>query len=54
MGIGRPIIFGLIANSSRGVNQVIDLLRKEFLNAMKLAGVSNYSDIQKLKKILRF
>jgi len=54
VGIARPIIFGLIADSSNGVNQVIDFLKKEFLSATKLAGVSNYNDIQKLKKILRF
>ena len=54
VAIGRPIIFGLIANSSNGVNQVIDFLKKEFLNATKLAGVSNYNDIKKLRKIIRF
>ena len=54
VSIGRPLIYGLIANSKEGVNKVIELLKFEFLNSMKLAGTSNFDDIKKLKKILRF
>ena len=54
VAIGRPIIYGLIASSSQGVNEVINFLKLELLNAMQLAGVQNYEDIKKLKKIIRF
>ena len=44
----------LTSNSKEGVNKVIELLKFEFLNSMKLAGASNFDDIKKLQKILRF
>jgi len=54
VSIGRPLIYGLIANSKEGVGKVVELLKMEFLNSMKLAGTQNFNDIKKLKKIIRF
>ena len=54
VGVGRPFIFGLIANAFNGVNNVIDLLKSEFLTAMRLSGSKSFDDVKELEKILKF
>ena len=54
LGMILGIIYGLIANSKEGVDKVVELLKMEFFNSMKLAGTQNFNDIKKLKKIIRF
>ena len=43
--IGRPYLWGLAVNGSDGVEQVIQILRREFLTAMALCGRPNLSSI---------
>ena len=43
--IGRPYIWGLGADGQRGVESVLDLLQKELVTDMKLAGVPSLRDI---------
>ena len=51
IGIGRPAIYGLIANGKNGVQNVIDILREDLYCAMRNAGIKNIKSIN--KKILR-
>lgn len=43
--IGRPYLWGLAVNGSAGVEQVVQILRREFLTAMALCGCINLSSI---------
>lgn len=43
--IGRPYLWGLIADGSRGVQRVIDILRAEFDTAMALTGKRAVSEL---------
>ncbi len=43
--IGRPYAWGLAANGSHGIIQVLDILRSEFLAAMALCGVTSLAQI---------
>ena len=45
VAIGRPIIFGLVANPKIGVKKVIELYTHEFKTAMHLCGVGSIDKI---------
>jgi isopentenyl diphosphate isomerase/L-lactate dehydrogenase-like FMN-dependent dehydrogenase len=45
VGIGRPVIWGLAVDGQSGVGNVLDLLSREFENAMALAGAATLADI---------
>jgi isopentenyl diphosphate isomerase/L-lactate dehydrogenase-like FMN-dependent dehydrogenase len=45
VGIGRPYIWGLAAFGQAGVEQVLRILRKELLTAMRQAGTRSLADI---------
>ncbi|CAL1280270.1 unnamed protein product [Larinioides sclopetarius] len=45
--IGRPIIWGLALGGSKGVNNVMNILRNEFNETMLLSGASNVNEIKK-------
>ena len=36
--VGRPVIWGLAADGQAGVHRALEMLREEFILAMKLAG----------------
>lgn len=45
--IGRAYLYGAMANGEAGVEQVIELMRREFENGMALTGSSNISEVHK-------
>jgi len=45
VGIGRPVIWGLAVDGQAGVGAVLDLLSREFENAMALAGAASIAEI---------
>jgi 4-hydroxymandelate oxidase len=45
VGIGRPYIWGLASFGQAGVERVLDILRSEFVIAMRQAGTRNISEI---------
>ena len=45
VGIGRPVLWGLALYGADGVRAVLEHLRMELANVMRLAGVSRVSDI---------
>lgn len=44
---GRPALWGLAVNGQQGVEDVLDILRKELDIAMALAGCQSIADITK-------
>ncbi|MDA8197565.1 MAG: alpha-hydroxy acid oxidase [Actinomycetota bacterium] len=45
--IGRPYLYGLMANGQEGVKRVIEILKKEITVQMQLLGVSSLSGLDK-------
>ncbi len=45
--IGRAYLYGAMANGEAGVDQVIEVMRREFENGMALTGSSNISEVRK-------
>lgn len=45
--LGRPVMFGLALDGQKGVERVLEVLRRELELAMVLAGCSSLSDISK-------
>lgn len=45
VGVGRPVLWGLALYGADGVYAVLEHLRKELVNVMRLAGVSRIADI---------
>ena len=45
--IGRAYLYGIMANGEAGVDQVIEILRKEFINGMALSGSRNIAEVRK-------
>ncbi|UJR32541.1 hypothetical protein I4U23_020003 [Adineta vaga] len=45
--VGRPILWGLAVNGTQGVQNVLDILKKEFRLAMMLCGCRTIEDIRK-------
>jgi L-lactate dehydrogenase (cytochrome) len=45
--IGRAYLYGAMANGEAGVEQVIELMRREFENGMALTGATNISEVRK-------
>lgn len=45
--LGRPVMFGLALDGQRGVERILDLLRRELELAMVLAGCSTLKDVSK-------
>jgi isopentenyl diphosphate isomerase/L-lactate dehydrogenase-like FMN-dependent dehydrogenase len=44
--IGRAYLYGAMANGEAGVQQVVDLMRREFINGMSLSGARNIAEVQ--------
>lgn len=45
--IGRPVLWGLAVNGQKGVDQVLEILRKELDTTMALTGCATLGDIKK-------
>ena len=45
--IGRAYLYGAMANGEAGVDQVIEIMRREFENGMALTGAANISEVRK-------
>ena len=45
--LGRPVMFGLALDGQKGVERILELLRREVELAMVLAGCSSLQDISK-------
>jgi isopentenyl diphosphate isomerase/L-lactate dehydrogenase-like FMN-dependent dehydrogenase len=45
--IGRAYLYGAMANGEAGVEQVIEIMRKEFENGMALSGSTNIDEVRK-------
>lgn len=43
--LGRPVLYGLAVGGAAGVQQVLDMLRREFELAMALTGCTKLQDI---------
>jgi len=44
--IGRAYLYGAMADGERGVEKVIDILRREFVNGMALTGARNLKEVR--------
>jgi L-lactate dehydrogenase (cytochrome) len=45
--IGRAYLYGAMANGEAGVEQVIEIMRREFQNGMALSGATNIAEVRK-------
>jgi len=45
--LGRPVMFGLALDGQKGVERILELLKRELELAMVLAGCSSLQDISK-------
>ena len=45
--IGRAYLYGAMANGEAGVDQVIEIMRREFVNGMALTGATNIAEVRK-------
>ncbi len=45
--IGRAYLYGAMANGEAGVEQVIEIMRREFENGMALIGAANIAEVRK-------
>lgn len=46
VGIGRPVMYGLINNGSNGVSQIFQILKSELKSAMYNGGFKSYKDMK--------
>jgi len=51
--IGRAYLYGLMADGERGVEKVVELLRRDFLNTMALTGNRNLAEVRETGAVLR-
>jgi L-lactate dehydrogenase (cytochrome) len=45
--IGRAYLYGAMANGEAGVEQVVELMRREFINGMALSGTRSIEEVMK-------
>ena len=46
--IGRAYLYGIMAGGELGVERVIEILKRDFINTMALTGARNIAEVQKL------
>jgi isopentenyl diphosphate isomerase/L-lactate dehydrogenase-like FMN-dependent dehydrogenase len=50
--IGRAYLYGVMAEGERGVEKVIELMRRDFINTMALTGNRNLEEVRQTGAIL--
>ena len=51
--VGRAYLYGVIADGERGVEKVIELMRRDFVNTMGLTGNRNLAEVRQTGAVLR-
>ena len=51
--IGRAYLYGAMANGEAGVDQAIEIMRREFINGMALTGAANIEELRKNGALIR-
>ena len=51
--IGRAYLYGIMAGGQRGVEKVIEIMKRDFINTMALTGSRNISEIQQASAKIR-
>jgi L-lactate dehydrogenase (cytochrome) len=51
--VGRAYLYGIMAGGQYGVQRVVDILKKEFINTMALCGVKNLNEARALGAKIR-
>jgi isopentenyl diphosphate isomerase/L-lactate dehydrogenase-like FMN-dependent dehydrogenase len=51
--IGRAYLYGIMAGGELGVERVIEIMKRDFINTMALTGARNISEVQKIGARLR-
>jgi isopentenyl diphosphate isomerase/L-lactate dehydrogenase-like FMN-dependent dehydrogenase len=51
--IGRAYLYGIMAGGELGVERVIEIMKRDFINTMALTGARNIAEVQKIGARLR-
>ena len=51
--VGRAYLYGVMADGERGVEKVIELMRRDFVNTMGLTGNRNLAEVRQTGAVLR-
>ena len=51
--VGRAYLYGVMADGERGVEKVIELMRRDFVNTMGLTGNRNLAEVRETGAVLR-
>jgi isopentenyl diphosphate isomerase/L-lactate dehydrogenase-like FMN-dependent dehydrogenase len=51
--VGRAYLYGIMAGGERGVQRVVEILKRDFVNTMALTGARNITEVQKIGAKLR-
>lgn len=51
--VGRAYLYGIMAGGERGVQKVVEILKRDFINTMALTGARNITEVQKIGAKLR-
>jgi isopentenyl diphosphate isomerase/L-lactate dehydrogenase-like FMN-dependent dehydrogenase len=51
--VGRAYLYGVMADGERGVEKVIELMRRDFVNTMALTGNRNLVEVRQTGAVLR-
>jgi isopentenyl diphosphate isomerase/L-lactate dehydrogenase-like FMN-dependent dehydrogenase len=51
--VGRAYLYGVMADGERGVEKVIELMRRDFVNTMALTGNRNLTEVRETGAVLR-
>jgi isopentenyl diphosphate isomerase/L-lactate dehydrogenase-like FMN-dependent dehydrogenase len=51
--IGRAYLYGIMAGGERGVQRVVEIMKRDFVNTMALTGARNIAEVQKIGARIR-
>jgi isopentenyl diphosphate isomerase/L-lactate dehydrogenase-like FMN-dependent dehydrogenase len=51
--IGRAYLYGIMAGGEKGVEKVIEIIKRDFINSMQLTGAQNIAQVQEFGARLR-
>ena len=46
--VGRAYLYGIMAGGERGVQRVVEIMKRDFVNTMALTGARNIAEVQKI------